>query len=76
MEVAIEGIINIDTNGVLPHHISNQRREGIGGKAIQGRGYDVTSPKVELSSFNRENLRDWLRKCTEFFKLNSISVQQ
>jgi hypothetical protein len=74
MEAAIEGIINTYTNGVLPHHISDQKREGIGGKAIQGRGYDVTSPKVELSSFNRENLRDWHMKCRKFFKLNSISV--
>jgi hypothetical protein len=76
MEAAIEGIININTNRVLPQYISNQRREDIGGKAIQGRGYDVTSPKVELSSFNRENLRDWLKKCGKFFKLNSISIQQ
>lgn len=75
MKANIERIINTDIDGILRHHINNQKREDIIGKMIQKGGYNVTSPKVKLSSFNGENANGWLRKCRKFFKLNFISIK-
>jgi len=62
--------------GLLSRGKGLARRDPTYGQEQQRVVYNAALPRMDLTTFQGDNPRGWLRRCKKFFKLNSTPLQQ